>query len=40
MRHQMRPIHPGEILREEFARPLGLSGNVLVRALVSVRSSP
>lgn len=33
MRHQMRPIHPGEILREEFARPLGLSGNVLVRAL-------
>ena len=33
MRNQMRPIHPGEILREEFVLPLGLSGNALARAL-------
>lgn len=29
----MRPIHPGEILREEFAAPLGLSANALSREL-------
>lgn len=23
----MRPIHPGEVLREEFMIPLGLSAN-------------
>lgn len=33
MRNQMRPIHPGEVLREEFVVPLGLSGNALARAL-------
>lgn len=33
MRNQMRPIHPGEVLREEFVAPLGLSGNALARAL-------
>lgn len=33
MRNQMRPIHPGEVLREEFVEPLGLSGNALARAL-------
>ena len=27
------PIHPGEILREEFMRPRGLSQNGLARAL-------
>ena len=27
------PIHPGEILREEFMRPHGLSQNGLARAL-------
>jgi len=27
------PIHPGEILREEFMKPRGLSQNGLVRAL-------
>jgi len=26
----MRPIHPGEILREEFLVPLGLSASALV----------
>lgn len=29
----MRPIHPGEILREEFLVPLGMSGNALSKAL-------
>lgn len=29
----MRPIHPGEILREEFLIPLGLSANALALAL-------
>ncbi len=29
----MRPIHPGEILREEYLVPLGLSANALSRAL-------
>lgn len=33
MRNQMRPIHPGEVLREEFVVPFGLSGNALARAL-------
>ena len=29
----MRPINPGEILREEFMVPLGLSANALSKAL-------
>jgi addiction module HigA family antidote len=29
----MRPIHPGEILREEFLAPLGLTANALAKAL-------
>ena len=29
----MRPIHPGEILREEFMEPLGLSANALAISL-------
>lgn len=29
----MRPIHPGEILREEYLEPLGLSANALAKAL-------
>ena len=29
----MRPIHPGEILREEFLMPLGLSAHALAMAL-------
>lgn len=29
----MRPIHPGEILREEYLVPLGLSVNALAMAL-------
>ena len=31
--NKMRPIHPGEILREEFMAPLGLSANALAVAL-------
>lgn len=29
----MRPIHPGEVLREEFLQPLGLSAHRLAMAL-------
>ena len=29
----MRPIHPGEVLREEFLQPLGLSAHALAMAL-------
>ena len=31
--NQMRPVHPGEILREDFLVPLGMSVNALARAL-------
>jgi addiction module HigA family antidote len=30
---QLEPIHPGEILAEEFMKPLGLSINALARDL-------
>jgi addiction module HigA family antidote len=30
---ELRPIHPGEILREEFLLPLNLSVNALAQAL-------
>ena len=33
IKNGMRPIHPGEILREEYLAPLGLSANALARAL-------
>lgn len=33
MAKKLPPIHPGEILREEFMRPLGLSSNALARAI-------
>ena len=29
----MRPIHPGEILREEFLQPMGMSAHALSMAL-------
>ena len=29
----LAPVHPGEILREEFLTPMGLSINALARAL-------
>ena len=31
--NRMRPVHPGEILREDFLVPLGLSVNALAMAL-------
>lgn len=32
-RKTLKPIHPGEILTEEFMRPLGVSINGLARAI-------
>lgn len=32
-KNNMRPIHPGEILREEFLVPLGMSAHVLALEL-------
>ncbi len=31
--NQMRPLHPGEVLREDYLLPLGLSVNALAVAL-------
>ena len=31
--NKMRPIHPGEILREEYLVPLGMTANALAIAL-------
>jgi antitoxin HigA-1 len=31
--NRMRPIHPGEILREEYLAPLGMSANALARVI-------
>ncbi len=31
--NKMRPIHPGEILREEYIVPFGMSVNALAQAL-------
>jgi len=33
MSKKLAPIHPGEILREEFMRPMELSSNALARAI-------
>lgn len=33
MKNEMRPIHPGEILREEFLAPLGMTPHALSKAL-------
>ena len=29
----MRPVHPGEILKEEYLKPMSLSANALAKAL-------
>jgi len=29
----MRPVHPGEVLREDYLKPLGLSAHALAKAL-------
>ena len=31
--NRMRPVHPGEILREDYLMPLGMSANALALAL-------
>ena len=31
--NKMRPIHPGEVLREEVLEPLGLTAHALAQAL-------
>ena len=33
IKNSMRPIHPGEILREDYLAPLGMSANALAMAL-------
>ena len=33
MKNRMRPIHPGEILREEYLLPLDMSANRLAESL-------
>ena len=33
MKNGMRPIHPGEILREDFLAPLGMTPHALSKAL-------
>ena len=33
MKKNLEPIHPGEILEEEFMLPLGLSANALAKAI-------
>ena len=33
MKNGMRPVHPGEVLREDYLEPLGLSANALANAL-------
>jgi addiction module HigA family antidote len=33
LKNRMRPVHPGEILREDFLVPLGMSGSALAKAL-------
>ena len=33
VKNGMRPVHPGEILREDFLVPLGQSANALAQAL-------
>jgi addiction module HigA family antidote len=33
LKNKMRPIHPGEILREEFLVPIGLSAHALAMKL-------
>lgn len=32
-KNRMRPVHPGEILREDVLTPMGLSANALAREL-------
>ena len=33
IKNGMRPVHPGEVLRENFLKPLQISANALSKAL-------
>lgn len=33
LKNGMRPIHPGEVLREDFLKPLDMTPNALAKAL-------
>ncbi len=33
LKNGMRPVHPGEILKEDFLKPAGLAANALAKAL-------
>lgn len=33
VKNGMRPVHPGEVLREDYLKPLGLSANALAKQL-------
>ena len=33
IKNGMRPVHPGEVLREDFLRPASLTANALAKAL-------
>lgn len=33
LKHGMRPVHPGEVLKEDYMIPLGLSARALATAL-------
>ena len=33
LKNGMRPVHPGEVLREDYLKPLGLSVNALAKRL-------
>lgn len=33
LKNGMRPIHPGEVLREDYLKPMGMSANALARQL-------
>ena len=32
----MRPVHPGEVLREDYLKPLGMSVNALASVVITV----
>jgi plasmid maintenance system antidote protein VapI len=39
MAKQLPPLHPGEVLREEFMEPLNLSAGKLAKACLAARQA-
>ena len=37
IKNGMRPVHPGEVLREDYLKPLGMSTNALAKRFMSLR---